>query len=444
MRTRRFLGVWTFILLAQFSSSSALGQEASFPFPLTQYQLRNGLNVILSEDYSLPLVSVVLAYHVGSIQDPPGKTGLAYFLENMMFMGSLNIGPMQHISYVNRTGGQPNASTTEDITYLYETVPSNQLALVLWLESDRMKTLEINAAKTERIKQALLDEIEQRKAGEPYFESSLAFDKLLYPDSAYSHPVLGSEEDIRSLTAVDVKNFYAAYYVPNNAVLSIVGDINLAKARELVEKYFETIPQGNDNPVFSPPEPPEKKQLAQVFQEPLAPRPAFHLGYRLAPPYSSDYYPLAILDYILLKGNSSRLYRRLVKKEALAFYLSGGIEKRGGAAAFKMFAMNNNDAMVGICQKAIFSEINKLRTNYVSSEELDKAKNMFKKDYVSRFSSSMEKAMFLAEIFFSPVGLEKGPGELGKYLQVTPFAIIGTVNRYFTPENSILLNVKIR
>jgi predicted Zn-dependent peptidase len=402
------------------------------------------LKVVLSEDYSLPLVSVALAYQVGSIHEPPGKTGLAYFLENMMFMGSLNIGPMQHISYINRIGGEPNAGTTEDITYFYETVPSNQLALVLWLESDRMRTLDINAAKAERSRQALLDEIRQRKAGEPYFESSLAFDRLLFSDFSRSHPILGQEEDIRNLTVEDLKNFYSTYYVPNNAVLSIVGNIDLNRAKELVERYFETIPPGKDIPAPVPPEPRPKEQLAEVFQESLAPAPAFHLGYRVAPPYSPDFYTLAIIDYILLKGNSSRLYKRLVKKESLAFYLSGGIEKRKDVAAFKVFAMSSSVSAETLCQKAIFSEITRLRTTYVPEAEVEKAKNMFKKDYLTRFSSLLDRAIYLAEISFSPFGLEKAPQELGKYLKVTPLEIIGTINRYLTPENSILLDVKIR
>jgi zinc protease len=441
---KRQLGAWIFVFLILAGSSALSGKEAAFPFPLTQFELKNGLKVILSEDYSLPLVSVALAYQVGSIHEPPGKTGLAYFLENMMFMGSLNIGPMQHISYINRIGGEPNAGTTEDITYFYETVPSNQLALVLWLESDRMKTLDINAAKAERSRQAVLDEIRQRKAGEPYFESSLAFDRLLYPDFARGHPVLGREEDIRNLTVEDLKNFYSTYYVPNNAVLSIVGNIDLEKTKELVERYFETIPPGKDIPPLLPPKPMEKEQVAEVFQEFLAPSPAFHLGYRLAPPYSPDYYTLVIVDYILLKGNSSRLYKRLLKKESLAFYLSGGIEKRKDVAAFKVFAMNSSVAAENLCQKAIFSEITKLRTNYVPEAELEKAKNMFKKDYLNRFFSLLDRAIYLAEISFSPFGLENAPQELGKYLKVTPFEIIGTINRYLTPENSILLDVKIR
>jgi zinc protease len=431
-----------FFILA--AAAFPLQKEAGFAYPVFQFRLKNGLEVVLSEDDSLPLVSVVMAYHVGSINEEPGKSGLAYLLENIMFMGSSNVGPMQHISHVSRIGGEPNASTTEDITYFYQTVPSNQLALVLWLESDRLKALEINAAKVERAKQAFLDEIRQRKAAEPYLESGIAFDLILYPDFARGHGILGREEDIRNLRVEDVKNFYSSHYVPNNAVLVIVGDINVPRTRELVEKYFEGISPVRELPSPPPSPPPDRKEVTQVFQEVLAPSPAFHLGYRIASPYTPYYYTMVIIDYILLKGESSRLRRKLIKKESLAVYLSGGIEKRKDFAVFKIFAVNNNETMVDLCRKAIFSEINKLRTSYVSETELQKAKNLFKRDYVHRLSVPVERAMFLAEMFFSPIDLKDVPGELAKYLRVTPFEVIGIVNRYLVPENSVILNVKTR
>jgi predicted Zn-dependent peptidase len=418
--------------------------EPSLPFSVTSYKLKNGIEVILSEDSSLPLVSVVLAYHVGSYQEQPGKSGLAYLLENLMFTGSQNIGPMQHISFISRIGGEPNASTTEDITYFYETVPANQLGLVLWLESDRMKALEIDAAKTERAKQALLDELSQRKTAEPYLESSWAFDRLVFPDFAHNHNILGREEDIRNLTVEDIKGFYSTFYVPNNAVLVIVGNINLPKTRELVDKYFETIPEGKD--VSSPPRPrpPEKKSLVQDYPEPLAPYAAFHLGYRISAPYTADYYGFVVLDYLLLRGKASRLYKHVIRRESLAFGLSGGVERRKDVAAFKIFAMSNTETAADLCQKAILSEIGKLRLNPVSEDELDRAKNIFKRDYVSRFSTMLDKAMFLADVFFSPVGLDNAPRELAKYLRVTPAELKDLSLRFLAPENCIILNVKTR
>jgi predicted Zn-dependent peptidase len=438
--------LWAWVSLFPFAGlgASAAQDEPGLPFSWSRFTLQNGLEVVLSEDEALPLVSVVLAYQAGSIYEQPGKTGLAFLLENMMFMGSLNVGPMQHLGYISRVGGEPNASTTEDITYFYQTVPANQLALVLWLESDRMKTLEIDAAKVERAKQSLIDQISQRRAAEPYLDSQLVFDRLLYPDFAHGHGVLGREEDITGLEVADVRAFYAAHYVPNNAALVIVGNIDLARTRELVEKYFETIAPGRKPPLFLPPRPPDKREVIQSFEDSLIPSSAFHLGYRIAPPYSRDYYVLAVLDYFLFKGKSARLYRKLVKKEGLALYITGDVEKRKDMAAIKIFAMNNNETMVELCQKAVISEFNKLRTSDVSPEELAKAKSLFKRDYLGRLASPMERAMFLAEMVFSPVGLDGLPDQLSKYMRISPYEIRQAVSRYLVPEGSVILNVKLK
>lgn len=425
-------------------ATTGAGQEEGLPFPISAFKLRNGLQVILSEDDSLPVVSVVVAYGAGSIREEPGKTGLAYLLENMMFQGSVNIGPMQHISFIDKIGGVPNASTTEDTVFFYQTIPANQLALALWLESDRMRYLELNPAKVEEVKASLIDEIRQRRSTDPYLESGWAFDRMVYPGFAHSHPVLGREEDIRRLSASDVREFYETFYVPNNAVIAIVGKINLGKTRELVEKYFGSIPPGKALPIFLPPRPPEKRPVVEVYQEPLAPLPAFYLGYRMAPPFTRDFYALTIIDYILLKGKTSRLNRRILTRENLAVHLSGGIEKRKDAAALKVFATTNNETMVEICQKAIFSELQRLRSGSVSDSELEKARNLFRRDYFERFSTTVGKALFLTEMHFSPVGLENAGAELAKYLRVAPFELNTVASRYFIPENSVILNVRTR
>lgn len=412
-------------------------------FPITQYKLNNGLQVILSEDYTLPLVSVVVAYKVGSIHEKPGKAGLAYLLENLMFQGSKNIGRMQHISFIQRIGGKLNAVTTEDRTLFYQTVPSNQLALVLWLESDRMKTLEINASNVEQTKDALIEEIHQRKSTDPYLESSLYFDRLLFPDYAHSHAVFGNEADIRDITVEDVKDFYNTYYRPNNAVLSITGNISKRKALPLLRKYFESIPEGEE--IDSPPliTNTEKKSILRTYQESLASLPGFYLGYRIASPYSKDFYPLKIIEYILLRGNSSRLYKKLIKQDRTALDLSGGIEKKRELAAFKILVLNNNEIMMERSKKSVLSEINKLKYSLISENELRKAKSIFRMDYITQFSTYQDRAIFLVEAYLVKNNLDDFPGEMKKYMAVTPPEITGIMNRYFT-KNSILLNVKTR
>jgi predicted Zn-dependent peptidase len=427
-----------------FFSARVLAQKG-FGFPITHYKLKNGLAVILSEDYSLPLVSVVVTYNVGSINEQPGKTGLAYLMENLMFSGSANVSQLQHINFINRVGGRLNAIASEDKTVFYQTVPSNQLALVLWLESDRMKFLEIIETNFEQARGALLDESRQRKIGEPYFESLFSFDQLLYSEFAYSHPLLGTEEDLRNLSLDDVKNFYATYYIPNNAVLCITGHFNKQKAKELVLRYFDTIARGKEVMSSSEPLVYTKRQIVKNVEDTLAQAPAFHLGFRIAPPHTNDFYTLVILDYILLRGHSSRITRRLLNRDnKIAYQLSGGIEKRGDRAVYKIFGVANNLLMVDRCQNAIFAELAKLKTSFISDVELAKFKNILKGDFLKRWATNLDKALFLSEEYFWLKNLDTVFLEVEKYLNVTPTDIVGIANRYFTPENSVILNVKTK
>ncbi len=432
-------GLYLFLLLGNFPVHGQDKQRLFFP--IKHYKLENGLQVILSEDYSLPVVSVAVAYNVGSINEPPGKTGLAYLLENLMFQGSQNIGRMQHISFIHRTGGDLNATTTEDKTIFQQTVPSHQLALVLWLESDRMKSLEITATNVEQAKEALIEEIHQRKATEPYLESFLTFDRLLYPNLAYSHPVIGNEADVRDLTVEDVKGFYSTFYTPNNAVLSIAGDIDKRKTEEDIRKYFYTIQKGKD--ILPSPSPQlSDKEAAIITKEFLAPLPGFHIGYRIASPYSQDFHSLKIIEYILLRGITSRLYKKLIKRTRIARTLTGSIEKRKELATFKIFVSSSNEIMAERSKRVIFSEINKLKLSLVSEKELKKAKNIFKMDYLNQYATSADKAVFLAEAFLSKKSLDDLPDELRNYLSVDHYNIIRIMRRYFT--NEIVFDIKIK
>jgi len=411
-------------------------------FPLTQYKLKNGLHVILSEDESLPLVSVVVAYGVGPIREQPGKSGLAYLMENLMFQGSENISPMQHINYIQRIGGEFNANTAFDKSFFYQTVPSNQLALVLWLESDRMGSLSVTGVNVERAKETLMAEQRQRRSAEPYLESFFLFDEILFPDFVYGHPLLGTEEDLRNITEEDVRSFYRTYYVPNNAVLCITGSLNVPRTKELIARYFETIPRGNDVP-----DPPATKLVEgsplrdSQLKESLASSPAFHFGYRINYLKTGEYYSLRILDILMFRGKGSRLYKRLVKKERVALYLSGGIEERRGLRAFKVFTISNNSVMSDLSRKAIASEMGKLKTTLVSDAEMAKAKDLFKMDYLGRLSTSLQRALFLSETFLSGNRLEDLAEEYAKYLKVTPVTIVSLANRLFTPENAFTLNL---
>ncbi len=435
------LGLSLLLFLA-IPSASAQQEDPSFPF--SSFTLENGLTVILSVDESLPLVSIVAAYKVGSSNDTPGKYGMAYLTENlMMFKGSRNIGPMQNINYLNRIGGEFNAETNADKTIFSQTVPSNQLALVLWLESDRMNSLSINASSVQQAKNSLIEEIQIFRAINPYRQSAIYFDQLLYANPAYSHPVIGTNiNDIRDISVDDVSNFYSMYYSPNNAVVSIVGNIDIVQTTELVRKYFESIPAGKKPDPINLEKPEETTDTEEIFEHILAPSPGFYLGYRLSPPYTNDYYILTIIDYLLLQGKSSRLYKRLLGKRT-AFHLEGGIEIRKDFTVFKLMALTNEDMMKERSRRAVFSEIHRLRTNLIQEKELQRAKNMFKADYLKQFETTLGKAVHLAETYIEKGHLDELFSELNKYMRVTPTHVMRAMNSYFS-QGSILLEITIR
>lgn len=413
-------------------------------FQFQDYRLRNGLRVILSEDGRLPLVTVAVAYGAGTVRERPGQEGLAYLLENLMFQGSENVSPLQHVGFVQKVGGDLNATTTLDKALFYEILPSNYLALALWLESDRMKSLDITPAAIEKTRADILKEHQDRLASDPYLGSFARFDSFLYPDFAYGHALLDAGMEIRALAETDVLAFHETYYVPNNAVLCIVGDLDIARAKELVARYFDSIPPGMDIP--SPPLPVFRQEGEVVLNLSGIPDSSvgFHLGFRFYPLQTGDAYSLKILEYLLLKGDTSRLRNRLLKRDRTAHYLSGGLEERRGALALKIFCLNNNAVMAERSKKAIMSEIDKLRTNPVSMDELAKAKRQLRMDYLRTLSTNLGRALFLVDAAFSGKPMDTLDGELDKYMRVSPPNLVSLAIRHFVPRNKVVLELGLR
>lgn len=449
---KKLMGKGSYFVLAHFLflgiSNLLMGQteekSVSVPFPFVYYQLKNGLGVVLAEDNRLPIISVAVAYKVGSKQEKPGQTGLAFLLENLMFQGSINVGPMQHFSYISRVGGRPEARLSEDLTIFYQTVPSHQLPLVLWLESDRMLGLSITEEHLDRAKAAAIDELRQRRFQEPFWETFLLFNQILYPHFSLSHSILGSEEDILGLRVNEVRDFYKSYYVPNNAVLCLTGDFDRRRARELIEKYFETIPKGKIS--SSQPESQEtfKGPVIKICVDPLVPAPAFHLAYRVPSISSADYSVFKIIEYLLIKGKSSWLHRRLTRREKLVVRLEGGLESKESSSFFRLFAVANNEIMIDRSLKAIEAEISRLKSTLVSPEELEIARNKYQAEINQQFETMAGRALFLAEMYFRYPSMEEIAKHIERPLKVVPSEIVGLANRYFTEENLAILKVRIR
>ena len=431
-------------LIALGSPGPVPAQEAAggaLPFAFQHYRLRNGLRVVLSANPQLPLVTVAVAYRAGTLYERPGQEGLAFLLENLMFQGSENVGPFQHIGFVQKVGGELNATTTHDRTLFYETLPSNHLALALWLESDRMKTMDVSPGTIERTRAGLLEEHEARLASDPYLASFAEFDGLLYADALYGHPLIGGGAGLRQLAGEDIREFHRTHYVPNNAVLCIVGRIDIPRTRELVARYFDTVPPGSDVPSPRQPVFTRGSDAVERFAAVRAPGAGFHMGFRFFPLQPGEAEALRMLEYVLLEGRTSRLRHRLLRKDLTARYLSGALEKRLSIAALKVFALSSNASSAERSQRIILAEIDRLKANEISQDEIARVRRRFKMDYLERLSTNLGKALRLIDAALAGDGLDGLGGELAEHLRVTPAEIQAVVGKYFTPQNRVVVGL---
>ena len=439
----RALAAFCFLFIPALAAAPQAPEPPSgLPFSFQEFRLRNGLRVILSEDDRLPLVSVAVGYGAGTLQERPDQEGLAYLLENLMFQGSENVGPLQHINYIQKIGGELNATTTADEALFYETLPSNQLPLALWLESDRMKSLIITTAAIRRTRDDLLREHAERLAADPYLGTFAEFDELLYPDPLYGHALIGP--GMARLTEAEIVEFHRTYYVPNNAVLCIVGHIDPAKTRELVARYFDSIPPGLDVPF--PRQAAFRRESDAVVRGTRVPTPGagFHMGFRFFPLVPGEISCLRLLECVLLEGETSRLRNRLLHRELTATYLTGALEERPSLPALKLFCLATNAVLVARSEKAILSEIDKLKSNPLSAEELQKVQRRYKANYLGRLATNLGKARFLVEAVLSNRGLEAARNELNDVLAVTPQALASFTAKYFVPQNRAVLEIESR
>jgi len=309
------------------AQSAQSGKSPEFRVDYTKETLPNGLNVIYHVDHTTPVATVLLWYNVGSKMEQPGRTGFAHLFEHMMFQGSKNVEKGQHFGLLEAAGGRAgadiNGTTNQDRTNYYEQVPSNQLELALWLESDRMGTLTqtLTKEKLDNQREVVKNERRQGVDNQPYGTWSEKTGEMLFPDShPYHHSVIGSMTDLSAASLEDVQNFFKTYYAPNNAVLVVAGDIDVPQAKALVSKYFGPIPRG--------PVPPKMASMSVsavvgheqrvVVQDALAPAPAVFVSYRVPPAKDRRAQVVSLLGTVIGGGASSRLDESLVRKQQIA------------------------------------------------------------------------------------------------------------------------------
>src|SRR5262245_10816909 len=370
---KRFLITVSFIAFtAAAFLPVTIAQTIKIPF--SQFSLENGLRVVLSEDHSAPVVAITVYYDVGSRNEARGRTGFAHLFEHMMFQGSENVGKAAHFTYVESNGGVLNAATHTDFTNYYQLLPSNQLALALWLESDRMRSLRITALNLRNQKEAVKEEKRLNYDNPAYWPALLKMDEMVFRNWANAHPTIGSMNDLDAATVADVSRFFATYYAPNNAVLAIAGDIDRREAEGLVRKYFGSIPRHKSPPAVDVSEPFEVAEHKAVIDDKHAQTSALAMAWKIPALRSPDFYAVALLKSILCDGNSARLYQKLVKERAVSLEVQGTLEVRRGPGQVAVFTIRKPEAKNNDILAVIRDEIERIKADGVTASELEKVK----------------------------------------------------------------------
>jgi predicted Zn-dependent peptidase len=408
---------------------------------IEQFTLENGLRVILSEDHAVPVVSVAVYYDVGSRNEREGRTGFAHLFEHMMFQGSENVPKAGHFQYIFNNGGTMNGTTSTERTNYFETLPANQLPLALWLESDRMRSLKVTQENLDNQREAVKEEKRLNYDNRPYSNAFLRLNELIFRNPANAHSTIGSMEDLDAATIEDVQEFFRVYYAPNNAVLSICGDFDPAEARRLVEQYFSTIPP---QPRPEPPDVREPEEVAahrEVYLDPFAQLPAVMIGWKMPARRSEDFYALSLASDLLLDGDSSRLYQRLVKEDESVVGIQGSVGERRGPSSLYVFAIPKPGHEAAGIRATIEEEIRRLAEEGPTADEMEKLRNTLLNDSVRGRQSTLYRAQRLAEFALYDGDPELFNTELERYLAVTPDEIRRVAGRHLVTDNYSVMEI---
>jgi zinc protease len=405
-----------------------------------EFMLHNGLRVIVHEDHSTPIVAVSVAYHVGSKNEDPSKTGFAHLFEHLMFDGSLNVARGEFDRYITKAGGWDNAYTTWDITNYHEVVPGNQLELVLWLEADRMTGLNITEIGIQTQKEVVKEERRWRVDNRPYGTAEEKIFAHAYKRHPYRWPIIGSMEHLDRATLDDVQAFFKSFYTPSNATLVIAGDVAPEEARHLVKKYFDEIPgRSNSIPRTRVVEEPQRSEEREVVPDNVQ-LPAYFAAYRAPEEGHRDFYPLSLLGSILASGESSRLHRRLVYEKKVAEDVEAYVLPMEEPGLFFVTAVAMQGYNAERLEVEIDREIELLKTKPVSMRELEKVKNQAESSMAFGKQRVDQKAGLLAHFATLRGDPHLVNSEIDRYLEVTPEDISRVAKQYLAATNRTVLH----
>ena len=411
------------------------------PLDLEEYSLENGLRVILNSDHAIPVVSIAVYYNVGSRNERGDRTGFAHLFEHMMFQGSANVPKAGHFQHIMKAGGTMNGTTSSERTNYYETLPANQLPLGLWLESDRMLSLAVTQENLDNQREAVKEEKRLRYDNQPYGQIFDLINEMIYKNFANSHSTIGSMEHLDAASVEDVQEFFRIYYAPNNAVLVLSGAFDAAEAKSLIQTYFGDIPSQPLPPDLDVTEPAEVGCTYREWEDPLAPFPAFLLGWKIPKRRSPEFNALYLAGKILYDGDSSRLYQKLVKGEESVIQLFGFTDERRGPSSIFVGAIPKPDKDLSRIRETIMHEIQDLAAHGPTAEEMEKIENQLINDAVRMRQSSMSRAQAIAEYALYDGDAKLINSDLDELLAIKAEDIRHAVGVYLNTENRALLDV---
>lgn len=438
------------VVLAACSTTREAQQDVtSFEVPVEYYKLDNGLKVILSEDHTSPTVVVAVYYNIGFRNEPRDRTGFAHLFEHMMFQGSENLGKMEFIRMVQQNGGILNGSTRFDFTNYFEIMPAHKLETALWAEADRMKGLDITQENLTNQQGVVKNEVKVNVLNQPYG----GFPWLDMPQYANenwynAHNFYGDLEDLDAAKLEDVDLFFKTFYAPNNAALAIVGDFDPADAKAWVEKYFKDIPAAQLPP---PPDLSEPEQTAEkrfTKEDRLANKPALAFAYKMPERNTPEYYAMGLIDQLLVQGNDSKLYQKIVQAKGYAGNVSGGINYLGnmfnynGPMLWMAHLIHDSSVPADSILQQLDASVAEL--NNVTREELDRALIKMRSDLYDGVSSTF--GFGRADLLACFALFDDDPARINtlenEFRRITPDVIRKTVTEYLRPTNRTVLIIE--
>lgn len=425
------------LFLSIIFSMTVHAQNTKIEF--TEYTLDNGMHVILHQDNATPIVAVSVLYHVGAKDEEEGRTGFAHFFEHLMFEGTENIPRGEYMNIIQANGGVLNANTSHDRTYYYQVLPSNQLELGLWMESDRLLQAKIDTIGLETQREVVKEEKRSRIDNQPYASFQEEIFKRAYRKHPYMNVPIGTMEDLNAASLEEFIDFYKKYYVPNNATLSIAGDIDIDETKKLIEKYFGEIPRGKveikRNEIVEPPLGGEVRDT--VFDN--IQLPGIFTAYRMPPQTDADAYALTMLTQLLSSGRSSRLYKKVVDELELGLQVFAFPYNLEDGGLFITLALANMGKDIAELEAAVDAEVKRVQDELISEREYQRVLNQLENAFLSQNGSMAGIAERLADyhVYYGDANLINT--EIERYRAITREDLQRVAQKYLNKDNRVVL-----